>query len=233
MKGNVLIIEDEQELADLIALYLEKDGISVSHSLNAEQGLSLIKKQSFDLVTLDINLPGMDGFEFLQAFRQQHTIPVVIVSAREADEDIIMGLGIGADEYVCKPFNPKVLVARIRAMLRRNSPATGSRRIFQFRDFEIDLDGFILKKNAERMALSVKEFEILSFLIENAGKPFTPDEIYNSIWGNIYGDTTTVGVYIQRLRKKIEEDPVKPDILETIHGKGYRFNNDLIHRSST
>ena len=228
MTADVLIIEDEHELADLIALYLNKEGINTVICESAEEAWQKLRAKKFDLITLDINLPGMDGFEFLQDFCKNYTVPVIIVSAREADEDIIMGLGIGADEFVTKPFTPKVLAARIRAILRRSKLKAKVRQIICFAEFKIDLDGFILTKAGKRVSLSVKEFEILSYLVQHKGKTFSPEELYERVWGNRYGDITTVGVYIQRLRKKIENNPKAPVIIETIHGMGYRFNPHTI-----
>lgn len=230
MKANVLVIEDEVELGDLIAMYLEKEGIEVCTCTSAEEAEELLSSTKFDLITLDINLPGKDGFEFLQNFRREHHVPVMIISAREADEDIILGLGIGADEFVSKPFAPRVLVARIRAILRRRKQLTSERNTIKFLDYILDVDAFLFKKNDERITLSGKEFEVLSYLAQHAGRTFSNDEIYEAVWGNSYGDLTAIGVYIQRLRKKIEPNPKEPIIIETVFGKGYRFNEDLLQR---
>ena len=140
MKARVLIIEDEPELADLIKLYLSADGIDSEAAPSAEDGTERLARSAFDLIVLDLNLPGMDGFEFLQEIRPKSTVPVIIVSAREADEDVIMGLGIGADEFVTKPFAPRVLVARIRALLRRSRAK--ERRIVAFGPYLLDVDGY-------------------------------------------------------------------------------------------
>lgn len=231
MKADVLIIEDEQELAELVKLYLEKEGIRTRLAGSAEAGFASLKEyqkagKDFDLIVLDINLPGMDGFEFLQQYRRSSNRPVIIVSAREADEDIIMGLGGGADEFVTKPFAPRVLAARVRALLRRSTQYDGeaeTRRIYRFGAFELDYDGYNLKKHGAVVQMSVKEFEILRFLIEHAGKVFHPEEIYRSIWGQDFGDISAVSVYIQRIRKKIEEDHRNPLFIKTVHGKGYLF----------
>ena len=232
MKGSVLIIEDEPDLAELIQMYLEKEGISATICLSAEAALETLENQRFELITLDINLPGMDGFEFLQSYRKDEDTPVIIVSARQADEDIIMGLGIGADEFVTKPFSPKVLAARVRAILRRSKQTGKTRKIIAFECYHVDIEGFILWRHMgedkERIPLSIREFEVLAFLLENAGSAFKPDVLYEHVWGNAYGDVTTVAVYIQRLRKKLEPDPHNPLYIQTIHGKGYRFNPEVI-----
>jgi len=177
----------------------------------------------------------MDGLEFLQRFRRDrtfgpHETPVLIVSARDSDEDQISGLGIGADEYITKPFSPKVLVARVRALFRRVR-SYGSREfeknqenVIRFGPFALDYDACILKKNGERIPLSTKEYGCLAWLTEHPGKPMDVETIYNGVWKNNYGDLTTVAVHIQRLRKKIEDDPANPAYIETVHGMGYRFN---------
>lgn len=230
MNARVLIIEDERELAELIEMYLQREGIETSIAGSAEEGERLLQEHTFDLITLDINLPGKDGFEFLQLIRRDLHIPVVMVSAREADEDVIMGLGIGADEFVTKPFAPRVLSARIRALLRRARESEKRGEIIQFSGYSLDVEGYVVTRGSERVNLSAKEFEVLAFLAANPGIAYSTDDIYRAVWGDSYGDITTVGVYIQRLRKKIEEDPRNPRILETVHGKGYRFSREMLEK---
>ncbi len=225
MRGKILIIEDERELAELIRLYLEREGVSVTAVDSAEKGIAALEKTSFDLILLDINLPGMDGFEFLQEIRKNNQIPVLITSARESDEDIILGLGSGADEFITKPFSPKVLVARIRAFLRRikqNNSDSDERIVFG--DFEVFPGKFLCTRAGDRVPLSSREFEVLVFLLKNREKAMSVEHIYLSVWGDQYGDTSTVAVYIQRIRKKIEPDPANPQYIKTIHGRGYRFS---------
>jgi two-component system response regulator RegX3 len=226
MKAKILIIEDVRELAELISLYLEKDGMETRRFETAESALECLASFQPDLVVLDLNLPGMDGFEFLQRFRKTFATPVLIVSARDADEDIISGLGSGADEFVTKPFSPRVLVARVRAMIRRvqDSAQPAGEETFAFGDFVLYRGSCLLKKGDERIPLSAKEFAILLFLVQNANKPLAPEVIYSEVWKNAYGDLSAVAVYIQRLRKKIEADPVNPRFIETVFGMGYRFN---------
>ena len=232
-----MIIEDVKELADLVTLYLSKEGFEVRAVENGEDGFAVIAGWQPELIILDINLPGMDGFEFLQKFRRDNVTPVMIVSARDSDEDQISGLGIGADEYINKPFSPKVLVARVRAVFRRlrtyGSLTEGSsdleksrENLFSFGPFVLDYDACILKKNGGRIPLSTKEYGCLAWLTGNPGKAMDVETIYNGVWKNRYGDLTTVAVYIQRLRKKIEEDPANPVYIETVYGMGYRFNKD-------
>ncbi len=233
MKAEVLIIEDVKEMSDLVAMYLGKEGMSVKQAESAEDALALLETYSPDIVILDLNLPGMDGFEFLHQFRKTNNVPVIIVSARDADEDIITGLGYGADEFVTKPFSPRVLTARVRAILRRtqdsNEKEPSSDEI-KFGDFTLNCESCILRRKKqndsfERILLSAKEFSVLEVLIKNKGKPLTPELIYKQAWGDAYGDLSAVAVYIQRLRKKIEEDPTNPTFIETVFGLGYRLND--------
>ncbi len=229
MKADVLIIEDEQELAELEQLYLRREGVQTTWADSAEKGLALLAEHPYDLVVLDINLPGMDGFEFLQQFRRDSQIPVIIVSVREADEDVILGLGIGADEFVTKPFAPRVLCARVRALLRRSTVFSGEQRtVYRFGPYELDYEGYNLKRAGEVLPIAVREFEILRYLIEHAGSVFSLQEIYHTIWGQEYGDISAVSVYVQRIRKKIEEDYHDPKYLKTIHGKGYLFDREQL-----
>ncbi len=221
MNATVLVVEDEPEIAELIELYFAGEGAEVVRAPTGERALELFAPDRFDLVLLDINLPGSDGFEVLAAIRRSTQVPVMIISAREADEDQIFGLGIGADEYVTKPFSPKVLVARARALLRRR--ASGDGRAVRFGPYTFNPDSYVLLKDGERVSLSAREFDVLAALVAAGGRPMRAEELYETVWGNRYGDVTTVGVYVQRLRRKLEDDPRTPAYIETIHGKGYRF----------
>jgi len=224
--ARMLIVEDERELAELVQMYLQNDGVESTIAESAEQGLLLLDSETFDLIILDINLPGMDGFDFVQKLRRTNTTPVIIVSAREADEDIVMGLGMGADEFVTKPFAPKVLLARIRALLRR--ARDGSTTVVRFGPFQLDVNGYTLTRDGDRVVLSSKEFEVLRHLVLHPGKAMSPHQIYTEVWQNEFGDVTSVAVYIRRIRQKIEDDPRRPLYVQTIHGSGYRFNPDTI-----
>jgi two-component system response regulator RegX3 len=229
VQAKVLIVEDVREMAELVRLYLQKEGMEAVIRETGEEGLAAFESEKFDLVVLDINLPGIDGFEFLQRLRKTSAVPVVIVSARDTDEDLILGLGIGADEFVTKPFSPKVLVARVRAILRRATDLRAGANAVKFGDFTLDIDGYLLKRAGQKIPLSTKEFEVLALLVTHPGKAMTPENIYSQVWSNQYGDITAVAVYIQRLRKKIETDPSAPSYIETVHGMGYRFNGEMIH----
>ncbi|MBN2617161.1 MAG: response regulator transcription factor [Spirochaetales bacterium] len=228
MRGNILIIEDEVEIAELISLYLEKEGIKTFYAKTGEEGLQKFQENKMDLLILDINLPGMDGFQVLQKIRLESTIPVMIVSARSDDSDHIMGFGIGADDFVSKPFSPKVLVARVRAHLRRNEiNSIMNHNLIQFGDFTLDSEYYILKKQDREINLSPKEMEIMVLLATNPGKKISQERIYQKVWGDTYGDISTVTVHMRRIRKKIEEDSANPKYFKTAHGFGYYFEGDM------
>lgn len=226
MKATILIIEDVKEMSDLVSLYLSKEGMTVISVDSAELALEKLKTILPDLILLDLNLPGMDGFEFLNVLRKQSSVPVLIVSARDADEDIISGLGCGADEFITKPFSPRVLVARVRAIVRRTQESLmlDNEKIYTFGPFSLYTSACVLKKGQQQIRLSAKEYGVLLFLATNSGKTLTPEVIYKEVWNNAYGDLTAVAVYIQRLRKKIEDDPTKPQYIETVYGMGYRLD---------
>lgn len=231
-KPYVFVIEDEESISKLVCMYLEKSEINPEPFYNAEDAL---KKLSTgikpDLLILDLNLPGMSGFEFLKQFREMFSasIPVMIVSARDADEDIINGLNTGADEFVTKPFSPSVLVARVQASLRRKSNSvSSSEETINFGDYSLLLNSCVLKKEGNKIPLSTKEYEVLEYLVKNAGTVLSPEKIYNDVWKVQYGDITAVAVYIQRLRKKLESNPSEAQYIKTEFGKGYIFNKDLI-----
>lgn len=227
MRGNILVVEDEKEIAELITLYLEKEGIKTFHAESGEEGLRLLEEEKIDLIVLDINLPGIDGFETLQKLRVKHTTPVIIVSARTDDADLIMGFGIGADDFVSKPFSPKVLTARVRAHLRRNELNKSSQKnTVSFGDCVLDLEAYQLKKSGKLVNLSPKELEIVVYLVNNQGKRKSQEAIYEAVWGSAYGDISTVSVHMRRIRKKVEDDPKNPKFLKTSHGFGYFFQGD-------
>ncbi|MCH5294643.1 MAG: response regulator transcription factor [Treponema sp.] len=227
MSSRILVIEDVPEMQELIVMYMESAGFDAAADESAELALERLKTgYTPDLVLLDLNLPGMGGLEFLKRFRAEYkaTIPVIIVSARDSDEDIIAGLGFGADEFVTKPFSPRVLVARVQAKLNRLSATEASmEETLTFGPYTLYCNSCVLKKGPEKIPLSTKEYEVLEFLVRNAGQALSPETVYNSVWKTQYGDITAVAVYIQRLRKKIEEDPAKPRFITTMFGMGYKF----------
>ncbi len=232
-KPLVYIIEDAREMANLIKMYLEKSEIDSKIFEKAEDACKELQNEKPDLFVLDLNLPGMSGFDFLQNYRKEFfpTTPVIIVSARDADDDIIKGLEIGADEFVTKPFSPSVLVARIQACLRRIAvTSAAAEETLTFADYTLLLNSCVLKKGAVKIPLSAKEYAVLEFLVKNAGQVLSPEKIYQEVWKTPYGDITAVAVYVQRLRRKIEKDPANPEFLKTIFGNGYLFENKSVEK---
>ena len=224
MQARILIIEDEEDIARLISLYLKREGIETDWCESGEEGLEQLDKNSYDLLILDINLPGIDGFETLQKIRKEKNIPVLILSARREDADMLIGFGGGADDYVTKPFSPGVLTARIRAHLHRIASEKGqndNHTIFRFGEILFDPGHYTLKKEDERIDLSRREMDLLLFLTKNRGQVYSKEQIYKEVWGNEYGDISTVTVHMQRLRKKIEINPAEPVYLKTKYGYGY------------
>lgn len=232
IKPLIYVIEDEESISKLICLYLEKSDMNTKAFETAEDALSTLSSNTLpDLIILDLNLPGMSGFDFLKEFRKLYTnqIPILIASARDADEDIIQGLGFGADEFITKPFSPRVLVAKVKANLRRLSYANTQEESIKFNEYTLLLNSCVLKKNGIKIPLSTKEYEVLEFLLKHAGEILSPEMIYDKIWKVKYGDVTAVAVYIQRLRKKLEKDPSNAELIKTEFGKGYIFNKESIH----
>ena len=227
----IYVIEDEDSLSKLICLYLEKSEMNVKAFSNAEAALDSLKNDNIpDIILLDLNLPGLSGFDFLKKLKENKDISptVIITSARDSDEDIIKGLEY-ADDFITKPFSPNVLVARVKAAIRRqlsaNAKAVDS---IQFGEYTLLLNSCVLKKGVSKIPLSQKEYDVLEFLIKNAGTVISPEQIYQSVWKVTYGDVTAVAVYIQRLRKKIKYEDPSVEIIKTEFGKGYVFNKSLI-----
>lgn len=229
----IYVIEDEDSISKLITLYLSKEKIHSRAFANAEDALKALKDDTRpNLIILDLNLPGMSGFDFLSEIGKiyQKEIPsVMILSARDTDEDIIKGLGYGADEFVTKPFSPGVLMARIKAILRRQSfNLDKMEEYIQFGPFTLLLSSCVLKKNSQKIPLSSKEYDVLEHLVKNAGKVLSPENIYQNVWKVEFGDLTAVAVYVQRLRKKIEDNPSDCQYIKTEFGKGYIFNEKTV-----
>ena len=227
MRTKILVIEDVPEMSQLICMYMENAGFDATACESAELALQKLAGGYLpDLVLLDLNLPGMGGLDFLKKFRAEYkaSIPVIIVSARDADEDSIAGLGYGADEFVTKPFSPKVLVARVQSKLSRQAATEASvEETLGFGPYTLFCNSCTLKRGLEKVPLSAKEYEVLEYLVRHAGEALSPETIYNNVWKNQYGDFTAVAVYVQRLRKKIEEDPSRPQYITTMFGLGYKF----------
>jgi two-component system response regulator RegX3 len=231
-KPYIYIIEDDEAISKLICLYLDKADIISKPFFNAETALkSYLEDKKPNLIILDLNLPGMNGFDFLKELKKLNEAqnqPVVVLSARDTDEDIIKGLNLGADEFITKPFSPSVLVARIQAILRRQNSFNCAEDSIIFDDYTLLLNSCVLKKGSVKIPLSTKEYDVLEYIVKNAGQVLSPEKIYQAVWKLQYGDLTAVAVYIQRLRKKIEQDITNCKYIKTEFGKGYIFNKECI-----
>lgn len=226
--SKILIIEDEISIAELEKDYLELSGFTVGMEHDGNIGLRRALEEDYDLIILDLMLPGMDGFEICRKVREIKDVPVLMVSAKKDDIDKIRGLGLGADDYVTKPFSPSELVARVKAHLARYERLVGSNAqkndMVEIRGIKIDKTARRVWVNGEERQFTTKEFDLLTFLAENPNHVFTKDELFRRIWDmESIGDIATVTVHIKKIREKIEYDTAKPQYIETIWGVGYRF----------
>lgn len=234
-KRKVLIVEDDQAIAELERDYLEVHGYEVTLRADGHQALSEALEQEYDLIILDVMLPGMDGFDILRRIRETKFIPVLMVSARKEDIDKIRGLGLGADDYVTKPFSPSELVARVKAHLERYDRLTGAgvgagsspvrkSRELNIRGLVIQVDARRVLLHGEELSLTTKEFDLLLFLAENPDRVYSKDALLDKVWGiEHFGDAATVTVHVGKIRDKIQKDPSMHQYIETVWGAGYRF----------
>ncbi|HJD14009.1 MAG TPA: response regulator transcription factor [Candidatus Ruminococcus avistercoris] len=226
--SRILIIEDEEAIADLEKDYLELSGFEVEIACQGGEGLKRALEEDFDLVILDLMLPEIDGFEICRQIRDKKNTPIIMVSAKKDDIDKIRGLGLGADDYMTKPFSPSELVARVKAHLARYERLIGSgvpeNDIIEIRGIKIDKTARRVWVNGEEKNFTTKEFDLLTFLAQNPNHVFTKDELFRKIWDmESVGDIATVTVHIKKIREKIEMNTAKPQYIETIWGVGYRF----------
>lgn len=226
--SRILIIEDEVSIAELEKDYLELSGFEVDMEHSGDTGLEKALNTEYNLIILDLMLPGIDGFEICRRIREHKNIPVLMVSAKKEDIDKIRGLGMGADDYITKPFSPSELVARVKAHLARYERLIGSavksNEVIEIRGLKIDKTARRVYVNGEEKAFTTKEFDLLTFLAENPNHVFKKEELFNKIWDmESLGDIATVTVHIKKIREKIEFNTSKPQYIETIWGVGYRF----------
>lgn len=226
--SKILIIEDEVAIADLEKDYLELSGFEVELEHAGDVGLEKALAEDFDLVVLDLMLPGLDGFEVCRQIREKKDIPILMVSAKKDDIDKIHGLGLGADDYMTKPFSPSELVARVKAHLSRYNRLVNTNQknndIIEIRGIRIDKTARRVYIEGEEKNFTTKEFDLLTFLAENPNHVFTKEELFREIWDmDSVGDIATVTVHIKKIREKIEGNSSKPQYIETIWGVGYRF----------
>lgn len=229
-RDKIMIVDNEMEIIQLIKLYLSKEGFDVVWTTDSSQALVLFSEENPDLVLLDIVMPGVNGLELCNDIRQLSNVPILFVSCKSHDNDKVLGLGIGGDDYITKPFSPIELVARVKAHLRRNNlvvPPSANDNTVIVGEIAIDIFSHVACLRGEPLHLTAKEFEILWLMIQYPNRVFTPQQIFNSLWDN-YGyedDVRTIMVHISNLRKKIQPEPNSPKYIQTIRGVGYKLVN--------
>jgi len=233
MAYKILIADDDEDILEILELYLEKDGFEVIKAINGQKAWEIIEKGKIDMAIIDVMMPIIDGFKLVKKIREEHNLPVIILSAKNQDTDKILGLGLGADDYVVKPFNPLEVVARVEAQLRRfynlNSDSKNVQKIIKIGEIELDIFSNTLKKRDNEVILTSVEYKIIKLLMENAGRVFTKKEIFETVWEDYFmGDDNTIMVHMSNLREKIEEDSRKPIYLKTVRGLGYKFEKKVI-----
>ena len=227
---SVLVIEDEENLVEVLRYNLEREGYQVETCLDGAEGLDSARVSHPDLIILDVMLPGLDGFEICRILRRESDVPILFLTARGEEIDKVVGLELGADDYVTKPFSVREVVARVKGMLRRSRAGTRegvtdpAHRVIRAGDLELDLDGHSVTLKGEPLGLKPREFDLLAMLASNRGRALTRDQMLEQVWGHdYYGDTRTVDVHIRWLREKIQHYPQAPQRIITIRGVGYRF----------
>lgn len=226
-KIRIMVVDDELEIAELIKDYLEEEQYDVIISTDGKECIKLFREYQPQLIVLDIMLPGLDGMEVCRTIRAESSIPIIMLSAKKTEVDKILGLGLGADDYVVKPFSPGEVVARVKAQLRRYNqfsvPADKS-DVLSFQNLKINLQAYSVELNDKYVDFTTKEFEVLRFLALHANQVLTRQQIYENVWGfNEYGDLNTVTIHIKKIREKIEDDISVPQFIKTIWGVGYKF----------
>jgi phosphate regulon transcriptional regulator PhoB len=225
---HILVVEDEADLVELISYNLKKEGFSVASAMDGETALSKIKKERYDLVVLDLMLPGIQGMELCRILRSDpktETLPIIMLTAKGEEVDKILGLEMGADDYITKPFSPRELVARVKAVLRRSLEKPSPERVLNVGELVIDKERYTVTIKGKPMKLSAKEFKLLLFLAERRGKVFNRERLLDAVWSDeSFVEPRTVDVHIRRLRAQIEEDPAHPKYIKTLRGIGYFFN---------
>jgi len=220
----VLVVDDEPTIREIVVGYLEREGYRTLQAADGDRARELLEQEPADLVVLDLMLPGTDGFELCRWIRSRSRLPVIMLTARGEESDRIVGLELGADDYVTKPFSPRELAARVRTVLRRAEPATSAEERLSFNTLVIDSATREVTKEGKGLRLTAREFDLLWFLASHPRRVFSRDHLMRRVWGYSAAlDTGTVTVHVRRLREKIENEPSKPRHLETVWGVGYRF----------
>jgi DNA-binding response OmpR family regulator len=227
--ASILIIEDETELVKILRLYLEQAGFSVMTASRGDSGLSTWQQKQPDLLILDLNLPGMDGLDVAREVRRQKNTPIIMVTARFEETDRLIGLELGADDYITKPFSPREVVARVRAVLRRAGSAAPASKILRVGDLEIDMDSHTVSRAGQVLELTPTEFKLLAAMAAHPGRAFSRSQLQEAALGGAYeGYDRTVDAHIKNLRAKLEPEPKNPRYIETVFGIGYRFSRDIL-----
>ncbi len=225
--AKILVVDDEPNIREVVGLYLSRDGHSIVSASDGEEALHMYRRTNPDLVVLDLMLPGLGGIEVCRRIQAERRVPLIMLTARGEEEDRIVGLGVGADDYVVKPFSPRELAARVAAVLRRveeGSSEAGAGKTLTFEEMTIDPSTRIVEIGDEKILLTAREFDLLHHMASSPGRVFTRDQLMEAVWGYaFYAETSTVTVHIRRLREKIEADPARPLYLQTVWGVGYRF----------
>jgi DNA-binding response OmpR family regulator len=223
--STILVVDDEPIVRDVVVRYLRRDGYRTREAATGDEAREILEAEMPELVVLDVMLPGTDGLELCRWIRARSDLPVIMLTARGGETDRIVGLELGADDYVTKPFSPRELAVRVRNVLRRSRTAAGDGDRITFGPFEIDSSAREVRRDATPVGLTAKEFDLLWFLASHPRRVFSRDQLMDGVWGYTTAlDTGTVTVHIRRLRQKIESDPSRPRFLETVWGVGYRFS---------
>ncbi|MGG5739223.1 MULTISPECIES: response regulator transcription factor [Bacillus] len=227
MSHHILLVEDDISIQEMVETYLVKEGFQVTIASDGEEGVNAFLKGSFDLIILDIMMPKLDGLEVVRIIREKSAVPILMMSAKDTDVDKAVGLGLGADDYICKPFSMIELAARVKAAIRRStkySAVESKDEAIQIGDLIIDPINFTVEKKGRQLKLTLKEFEILKLFVKNQNRVFTKAQIYTLVWNEeYYGDDNVINVHMRRLREKIESDPSNPEYIKTLWGIGYKL----------
>ncbi len=227
--ARILVVEDDKTLAEAISFLLSKEGFDVAVAASGPEAIEVFDKSGADLILLDLMLPGLSGTEVCRQIRTKSSVPIIMLTAKDSEIDKVVGLELGADDYVTKPYSSRELIARIRAVLRRGEiqDAGGDESTLEVGPVRMDTDRHIITVNGEQVAIPLKEFELLEFLMRNAGRVLTRVQLIDRVWGSDYvGDTKTLDVHIKRLRAKIEKDPANPEHIQTVRGMGYKMERN-------
>jgi two-component system response regulator RegX3 len=223
---KILVVEDEETLAEAISFLLSKEGFDVEIAATGTDAVEKFEKNGADLILLDLMIPGMSGTEVCRQIRTKSAVPIIMLTAKDSEIDKVVGLELGADDYVTKPYSSRELIARIRAVLRRGEFVDSGEDagILTVGPVRLDVDRHVISVNNEPITLPLKEFELLEFLMRNSGRVLTRMQLIDRVWGSDYvGDTKTLDVHIKRLRAKIETDPANPELIQTVRGMGYKM----------